>query len=687
MTISVCYNASETAYAAKELKRFLCEYTAAILTENDGDAEKTVSLVLDGTVPAHHYKIDGDGSALTVRGGSANAVLCGVCDALSEAGLLFQASGYSAPKGFDPDVFFRVSKEVRPKFRQRGVRQHINFPMDISSYPLKDAQEYIRALARMRCNAVTFHSYPGQWHASDPADPKDNPGHFFYGQVHPMPEDDPLLAARIHNRRYYCIPEAEALFEDETARGEYARYWLNEVMKTVKEAGMALTLSVEIITDDGTKAVRMLRKVCEDYPLIDTLELITEECGGFRSIPGLTIENLKEFLLATLGDDIADENGDIPYFPAELPSQLGAAAQSLQRVLRALDDRDKWLAGLPRRPALRAGLYLTEEATLQVLRNVLRKKLPQGMTMSLLPAHGALAAADNVENTGTVPSDWQNTMFYSWAEFDGNMYLQQLSADGIEKLARMPSAESAYGMCINHWRTSENDLTIAYAAESAVSGMKAAEFCRQYAAKLGIADTDGFAAVCDDLAKLDTYNRDNLFNIGFCAVGCWLDWCRREDGVELPRGLDVPAMKEAIGRYEALIGSYERLLPGAGSKEAVAHLRLMINRCQTSILHVRSLLALEQIRDVYDYDAPGPLTREQADAVEPLLKLSEESAAEYLRLYGELLPDRGGEGQLISYYVTTPVFIRAVAAHFRGDPAVPEAEAYDAPPMPDESVL
>ena len=41
----------------------------------------------------------------------------------------------------------------------------------------------------------------------------------------------------------------------------------------------------------------------------------------------------------------------------------------------------------------------------------------------------------------------------------------------------------------------------------------------RYAEKLAIRDGEGFAAFCRDLARLDTDNRDRLFNIGFCAVG------------------------------------------------------------------------------------------------------------------------------------------------------------------------
>jgi len=35
----------------------------------------------------------------------------------------------------------------------------------ISSYPVEEACEYIRNLARMRMNYITFHSYPGQWYS------------------------------------------------------------------------------------------------------------------------------------------------------------------------------------------------------------------------------------------------------------------------------------------------------------------------------------------------------------------------------------------------------------------------------------------------------------------------------------------------------------------------------------------
>ena len=59
---------------------------------------------------------------------------------------------------------------------------------------------------------------------------------------------------------------------------------------------------------------------------------------------------------------------------------------------------------------------------------------------------------------------------------------------------------------------------------------------------------------------------------------------------------------------------------------------------------------------------------------------------EYLHLYGQMVLDRGCEGQLVSYHSTILVYIDAVGAAFNKDISVTLAEEYDAPPMPDEKV-
>ena len=172
MNISI--NANENlSYATSELVFFLNKYTSANIEKACENPDKTIDLFVDNSIPESNYSITGDGSKLAFVGGSLSAVLCAVYDALADAGIFFEATGYSVIHSFSLDTFFSVNKQVKPKFRLRGIRQHINFPMDVSSYSLFEAKEYIRSLARMRYNAITFHSYPGQWHEVNKTGEKD----------------------------------------------------------------------------------------------------------------------------------------------------------------------------------------------------------------------------------------------------------------------------------------------------------------------------------------------------------------------------------------------------------------------------------------------------------------------------------------------------------------------------------
>ena len=109
----------------------------------------------------------------------------------------------------------------------------------------------------------------------------------------------------------------------------------------------------------------------------------------------------------------------------------------------------------------------------------------------------------------------------------------------------------------------------------------------------------------------------------------------------------------------------------------------MINRCQTSILHLLSLLELSKLFGVYDYDKSEPVTEEVAKKANEIIKKSRDYAMEYLALYGDTMADRGVEGHLLSYYGTTVKFIDAVSTTFNGGKTMDFGNEYDAPPMPD----
>ncbi len=681
MNILITANES-LSYATEELIYFLNKYTNVNVGKDIKEPNKTINLFVDNILHKSNYNISGNSVCLKISGGSLSAVLCGVYDALAEGGIFFEATGYSVPRAFDLEVFFNVNKKVNPKFRLRGIRQHINFPMDVSSYTLKEAKEYIRSLARMRYNAITFHSYPGQWHEVNTEGEKDYAGHFFYGKDYPVTQNVSCIASRVSNKQFHCIPEVENVYTNLKERGEYAKYWLNELILTAKEAYLTVTLSVEITFDGNQAVINALNGVCKTYPLIDTLEIISEECGGFKDMPELNNDNIKEFLVNTFDSEILDEKGDIYGLPDFVPHQLGAEAISVKRVLNALKLKNDWIKGLEKTPNLRVGIYTTCEHTLRILRRIMRDRAPKDVTLSLLPAHGAYAVANNIKNTGTIEEDWQNTMFYSWAEFDGNMFIQQLSTDGIEELVNMPNAESVYGACINHWRTAENNLAISYAAEALISQMPANDYYKYYAEKIGIDNPIDFAKTCNKLAWLDTYNRDELFNIGFCAVVCWLNWCRR-DNVIIPRGFPIDKQQLSIDKYEEIILSFKNLLKFAKTERAISFIRLIVNRCQTSVLHIRSLMELDKLFDVYDYDKREMVTKETAIKANGIIKNSLDYAIKYLTLYSDIIADRGAEGHLISYYETTVKYIEAVSATFNENKVVNVSEEYDAPPMPD----
>jgi len=664
-------------YAASELKNFLMRYTNSVIAD---EGNILFELRVDESMPSHCYGVHGDGKTQVFTGGSHSAVLCAVYEALAHAGILFEAHGFSLPGAFSLDALLTLNIDVQPKVRQRGIRQHINFTMDISSYPLKEAKEYIRDLARMRYNAITFHSYSGQWHSVEPSNPEKCPGHFFYGHTHMVPTDDELTASRIRNRKIYCIPEVEAVYEDPIARGEYAVYWLNEVMKTAREAYMTITLSVEPDAEGKENLAAMLRDVCRLYPDIDVLEIISYECGGNLPVPSLTLETAPAFFENMMGEKILSEDGKLEGLENEVPYSLHGAMVCLKRTLTSFACRDEWMPE-GKNLQLRAGMYINCVPTLKVILPLMRKIVPADVTFSLLPAHGSLVAAENIEKLNFTEEDWQRFMLYSWAEFDGNMYLQQMSTDGLEKLTAMINSDSVYGMCLNHWRTAENNLCIDFFAETSIRPTTADSFYRAYAKKTGIGDENGFAAACARLAKVDIYAREKLMNIGFPFEPCWY----QPGGVPLCNGFKDEHMQYGREEYLSIRDDFRALLDSARSEQGVAFLRLMENRCHASSIHIDALFAIREINEFYDYENPSEPTGEEIAKAMSEVERSMALAREYMHTYGEILPDRGSEGQVANYAATIPVFIRRVAGNF--DKQKVEATVFfEAPPAPDTSV-
>ncbi len=679
-----CQSDTETArYAARELAHFLQKYSNGTVQPGSNFGEATLyALSLDPALDAHQFRLRGQAGAVQLTGGSPSALLNAVYTALARAGIAFDTEGDECA-AFRPEALAGIDELVAPFCRQRGVRQHINFPMDISSYALADAKEYVRRLARMGMNALTFHSYTGQWHGV-PAQGI-HAGHFFYGQVHEVP---PELSACVDNRVLYSIPEIEPILYDEPARDAWARYWLREVIDAARTAGMAVTLSVELLpretasseSDDSatekdiTAQIEMLRALLDSYPQIDMLEIVTPEGGGQGD--ALTLAELPSRAAALFGVS------RLPYLPASLPDALPGALTNVHRALAVFARRSE----LTEKP-MALGMYVMCRETVKTLNGILEQVLPPDTVRTVLPAHGAMAVRDNVAFFDLSAQGWQHTLLYSWAEFDGNMYLLQNSAPGIEALLMLgkdAQPEGIHGLCLNHWRTAENAVALAYAAASMIAPVSARAFYAQYAAGCGIADTQRFADAMEALGELDTFTRDHLFNIGFCYLGCWMN-----PGLSWVRVWEDASMARALAEFERLADELTACLGGALHAKGRRLLRLLINRAQCSALQIRAIRPLKALSEFTRDDTPGALHGAEKERALALCAEAEAYSRQYLEMHTACMPDRGCQGTAVSYAATIGVYIRHIRECFIEGAAecTHNPPDFDAPPPPNAAFL
>lgn len=628
---------------------------------------------------------DSGKTVLIIASDYENGVLAGVYEVLERMGLLFQMNGAVCSRPLDVTACDGLTFSCTPFCRHRGIRQHINFPMDISSYHMEDAGEYIRNLARMGLNSITFHSYTGQWHGYQSDKQTVYAGNYFYGQRHRVPEYAPI-AAHVDNYKYYCIPEIEADLSDTQARHDFSIRWLNQVMAVCKQTGLHITLSLELPEDEPMDSlVEIVRGVLRCYPLMDTIEWISPEGGGGGERFGLECleDKVREYFGGGL---IAD--GVLAYVPDTLPESLPGAMASLKRAMDLYARKDEILEGMGQKQ-IAIGLYVMCRETLKFLKQIMTAVLPEEVLLTFLPAHGSLAVADNIEFMEFTEAQLQRTLIYSWIEFDGNMYLQQNSNQGIEAIlsrtADITQGRSIYGMCFNHWRTAENEIVAGYMAKATNCFETTRTFYKKYAEKLGIAETSVFTDTMTLLEEIDCFNRDHLFNIGFCYLGCWLMY----PGLGWIRHWDAGNMAQAVDMYEAVLLKLEACLEKTQTVSGISALRFLMNRVQCSIYQIRSIMALNPICAVADDRAPEQLTKEQKIWVAQCCQKALDWCKAYVNLHMELLPDRGCQGTAVSYYATIPVYIDHIKQYFvYGEmECTHEPETFDAPPPPDTAYL
>ena len=678
-------------YAKQELMRLLKQYSNHQVGTFPG-AQREIVLECKNRPAAESdgsYKIVSrvgfGGTVLSIISDYENGVLAGVYDVLERMGLLFQMNGPVCKAPLDITACDEISVTCTPFCRHRGIRQHINFPMDISAYHIEDAREYIRNLARMGLNSITFHSYTGQWHGYSTQDQTVYAGNYFYGQRHVVPEYAPI-AEHVDNYKYYCIPEIEDKLASEQARHEFSIRWLNQVMEVCKQTGLHITLSIELPEDMSTDGLlEMVKGVLHSYPLMDTLEWISPEGGGGGE--SFALDRLEDKVQEYFGE-APFKDGVLPYVPERLPESLPGSMASLKRAVDLYSLKDEILEGMEQK-RIAIGLYVMCRETLRFLKNIMVSVLPGDVLLTFLPAHGSLAVADNIAFMDFTEAELQRTLIYSWIEFDGNMYLQQNSNKGIEALLAQTCAvtagKSVYGMCFNHWRTAENEIVAGYMAKATARFLTTGAFYKYYAAKQGIGKAGDFISAMELLEKIDCFNRDHLFNIGFCYLGCWLMY----PGLGWIRGWKRKHMQQAVTMYETVLIQLEGCLGETQTVSGIDTLRFFMNRIQCSILQIQCILELNPICTVANDQEPQALREEQKEWINRQCDKAMERCRQYIDLHMELLPDRGCQGTAVSYYATLPVYIDHIRQYFvcGEKECTHQPESFDAPPPPDTAYL
>ena len=668
-------------FAAEELRQFLSSDTIVPVSEA-AEADWQLSVQLDTALPAYAFAVAvQQDHTILLTGHDESCALHAVYTWLEKLGWCFEITGARRLLGVDLaaqlESLIGWSAQFQPAVSQRGIRQHLNFPMDISGYPLAEAKEYLRNLARLRLNHITFHSYGGQWYEVEYPGANQLAGEYFHGQRHDIP-DHPLLRHVIRNTHTFSIPENEPLIDDPVANSRAAISWLQALMVEAKYVGLTIQFSFELRESDLGLSLATVESILRDYPLIDVLEIITEETGLWASsipsdeLKALTREIFGEAALTdpAIAPHLIDGQKDLD----KLICQIGHGIE----VIRALRETKPVL------PALALGVYCTVPSDQKVIIALLERFVPANVEFTLLFDHGNRAVAENLRALDMPRADWQRTMIYSWIEFDGTVYLFQNALTGIEQLMRLATGvmgdQPIRGIALNHWRTAENQTCARYAAETLLNGvLPRAAFYTDYAQSLGISQVEDYTLAMNLLDDADTQARYDLPNVGFSFVGCW----GQED-----------LGYYGIFRHENVINVRAKYAKGlellrhcaqtTTNSDGQSYLAFLINRVSATEIYLQAIDVTTELQPICTGKTPDQLTPNDQAVVRQICDQALALMERYMQIHAESLPDRGSEGTLISFYYTPPAVLKRIRAEYGSGQlaSAVEVQTFNAPPSP-----
>jgi len=665
-------------------------------------------LTVDGSLQPFTYAIAssavGNGRAVTLAGASSNETLAAAYTALEAMGYQFFISGPVYPASLNLAALPTTRKVYVPTVQRRGIRQHINFPMDVSSYPLDEAKQYVRNLARQRYNWITFHSYPGHWtwdryadiwaggyyhswvdslfHLSGTAYCS---GAFFYGDHFPIPAQCSLVRDKIRfNQAIYCMPDVETNYFTVTQRGQTMNQWLAAVMNECKRVGMKVQFSTEIRLCDDSFNLGLVGRIMADFPMIDALEFISREGGDpvpgdFTTYYNKQVAFMNEILAAPDGKTI---DAKYAMFPAQADviagTQPDVQVKDLAFGLRLakLLTQNGW-AAQHNNVQLVVGNYSCDASSVKLVCQMAAQYLPANMWYSLMAGHSSLEVASFLSTSLITQPLLARTMFYSWIEYDGFMALQQMAGSGIynaigTEQTILGAGAPIQGILCNHWRTGENFLSFRYASQAMLDTKPTLNtFLTAYAQNAGMTSANRTKFV-NALTGIDTQSRNSTLpgNIGFCIkstydissnIGTLKWWTDSQTDVNT-----------ALTRYQTAIQNLTTCLADVTNPQFQQQLKLLLNRCQASYAYLKAILVMKGALIRMTQDAggnwimPTNLTPTEKATIVQTCAQAGVYARQYMELTGQYMVDRSVEGFLINSYYNLPAMIHNFQALYGG---------------------
>ncbi len=106
--------------------------------QGSDQARNKYKLSLDMEITDGSFGYRSKGDVIEFFAGDAMGLSHAMYTLLEDIGYTFDITGISRPLTCDWTVLKNADKRVIPEVRWRGICQHVNFPMDVSSYSIED---------------------------------------------------------------------------------------------------------------------------------------------------------------------------------------------------------------------------------------------------------------------------------------------------------------------------------------------------------------------------------------------------------------------------------------------------------------------------------------------------------------------------------------------------------------------